>query len=112
MQIGCIAGTGTRVCNSGLSWPQRHYMRRGMAAMVTGGVVPIVMRRVLHITRNLLMFCCSIAMAVKCPHRAVSSSADDKPYHENAFEHNESLHHLNLVFEKTGKWVSGPVLTA
>jgi hypothetical protein len=79
MQIGCIAGAGTRVCNSGLRWPQCHYMRRGMAAMVTGRVVPIVMRRVLHITNKLLMFSCSIDMAVKCPHRAVSNSADDEP---------------------------------
>ena len=36
--------------------------------MITNAVIPIVIRRVAHITRNLLMFCCSIDMAVKCPH--------------------------------------------
>ena len=80
-------------------------MGRGMAAMVTGRVVPIAMRRMFQITNKFLMFCCSIDMAVKCPHRAVSNSADDEPYHENAFEHSDSLHHLNLVFEKIGNYL-------
>jgi hypothetical protein len=75
-----------------------------MAAMVTGGVIPIVIRRVIHITDNVLMFSCSIDMAVKCPHRPVSSGADDEPYHENAFEHNESLHHIISIFEKIGDY--------
>jgi hypothetical protein len=75
-----------------------------MTAMVTGGVIPIVIRRVIHITDNVLMFSCSIDMAVKCSHRPVSSGADDEPYHENAFEHNESLHHINSVFEKIGDY--------
>jgi len=63
--------------------------------MITGGVIPIVIRRMIHITNKLLMFCCPIDMAVKCPHRPVSNGAGNEPYHENAFEHNESLHHIN-----------------
>jgi len=71
--------------------------------MITGGVIPIVIRRMIHITNKLLMFCCPIDMAVKCPHRPVSNGAGNEPYHENAFEHNESLHHINF-FEKIGHY--------
>lgn len=61
--------------------------------MVAGGMIPIIIRRVPHITDNALMFIYFIEMAVKRPHRSVSEDAGDEPYHEKAFEHEGSLPH-------------------
>ena len=60
--------------------------------MVAGGLTTIVIRRLIHITNNALMFIKFIGMAVKRPHRSISEDAGDKPYHEKPFNHNNITH--------------------
>ena len=70
-------------------------MGRDMTAMVAGGMIPIIIWRVPHITDNAQLFCDLIDMAVKRPHRAVANGAENEPYHEKALEHIGSLHHFD-----------------
>lgn len=77
MLIGRIAGASVRVDRACLRRPQRHHVSRGMAAMVAGGMIPIAIRRVIHIADNIMMFSDFIDMAVKRPGRAVPKGTGD-----------------------------------
>jgi hypothetical protein len=63
-----------------------------MAAMVAGGMIPILTRSVIHTANKALMFIDFIDMAMKCPHRPITEGADNEPYHEKPFKHFSSIH--------------------
>ena len=55
--------------------------------MITGGMVAVITRRMIHITDNVLVLVCFVDMAIKRPHRPVTEGAYDEPEHEKALEH-------------------------
>ena len=61
--------------------------------MITGGVIHIAIRLMIHIADNVLMFSYFIDMAVKRPYRPVSSGTDDEPNHKKAFQHSGRIHY-------------------
>ena len=68
--------------------------------MVAGGMIPIIIWRVPHITDNALVFCDLIDMAVKRPYRAVANGAEKEPYHEKALEHPFSIHNSLRILKR------------
>jgi hypothetical protein len=68
-----------------------------MTAMVTGVLIPMLTRCVIHTTDKALMFNCFIDMAVKRPHRPATEGTDDEPYHDELFEHYSSIHNIHAA---------------
>jgi len=62
--------------------------------MVAGCVILIIIRHFTHIASDTLVLFYLVEMAIKCPHRPVSESANNEPYHENTFEHTDILHNI------------------
>ena len=50
-------------------------------------MLPLLVRRIIHIAGDTLVVFYRVEMAVKRPNRSVSQGAGDEPYHEKAFEH-------------------------
>ncbi|MEN8106547.1 MAG: hypothetical protein ABFS22_00910 [Pseudomonadota bacterium] len=65
-----------------------------MTAMVAGYVILIIIRHFTHIASDTLVLFYLVEMAVKRPHRPVSESANNEPYHKKTFEHVDILHNI------------------
>lgn len=77
-------------------------MSRGMATVVTSGGIPVLIGRVVDITRQVLMFIRCIDMAVKCPCSPATEGTDDKPYQQNTLKSMFIIHNIAILRAGTG----------
>lgn len=71
--------------------------------MITGGMIPVVIRCMTRMTRNARVPVYCSVMAVKRPHRSVSEDAGDKPYREKTVKHCNSIHNSRGTPESVGE---------